>query len=270
VPHETLIRPLQVGDLPGVAGLLSADQRPALGHLVAQDPGGCWVAESDGEPVGVVAALTRELMWVLSVLEVRRDMRGRGVGRQLLEVAMTHGRGCLRGLIAVSPHPAAVRLTRQSGFTVHPWMRATGSVSRDVLPVTERARDGSAGDSDLMDSVDRQVRGAAHGVDHRWLASTYPLRVIERTTGNGYVYVAPGGGPALLAATNRRTATELLWESLAATDPTVPVTVPRISSANGWALDVVLEAGLEVGTDGYLGVRDVKPPTPYLPHAHLL
>ena len=33
----------------------------------------------------VVAALTRELMWVLSILEVRPDMRRRGVGRQLLE-----------------------------------------------------------------------------------------------------------------------------------------------------------------------------------------
>ena len=270
MPHETLIRPLQVGDLTRVEDLLRTDARLELAHLLAQDPGGCWVAESGGAPFGVVAALSRELMWVLSVLEVRPDMRRRGVGRQLLEVAMTHGRGCLRGMLSVSPHPAAIRLTRQAGFTVHPWMRASGAVPRALLPVTERVREGSVGDVDLMDSVDRQVRGAAHAVDHPWLASTHPVRVIERTTGSGYVYLAPGGGPALLAATNRRTATELLWESLAATDPDVPVTVSRISAANGWALDVVLEAGLEVGPDGYLGVREMKPPTPYLPHAHLL
>ncbi len=33
----------------------------------------------------------------------------------------------------------------------------------------------------------------------------------------------PGGGPYLLAATSRRTATDLLWESLAASSPSVPV-----------------------------------------------
>ena len=269
MPAETLIRPLQAGDVEAVERLVDPPP-PPLRHLVAQDPGGCWVAEVGGEPVGVVAALSRELMWLLGALVVRPDMRRQGVGRQLFEVSMTHGRGCLRGMLSTPAHPAAVRLVRQSGFSVHPWMRATGTVARGVLPVVERVREGGVGDVDLMDSVDRQVRGAAHGVDHPWLAARHRLRVVDRTTGSGYVYVAPNGGPLLLAATNRRTAADLLWESLAATDPAVPVSAARITAANAWALDVALEAGLEVTTHGYLGVREMRPPTPYLPHAHLL
>lgn len=269
----SLIRPLTMADLATVGALVEqevAGEVPDVEHVLRHDPGGCWVAEDDGQVVGAVGAVTRELMWLLVMLVVAPRARRNGLGRTLLEVAMAHGRGCLRGMLSVPDDPAGVRLAHRSGFTLHPWMAAAGSVPRGVLPVVERVREGSLGDLDLLDSVDRRVRGSAHGVDHVALASRYRLVVHDRPTGAGYVYVARQGGPALLAATNRRTATELLWESLAASDPTEPVTVPRIGSGNGWALDVTLEARLEVITRGYLGVRQMKPPQPYLPAAHFL
>lgn len=293
---DVIIRPMRLGDVAAASRLTGArldepdrrtlsgrgvavpghEQHAAAGrlrleHLVRHDAGGCWVAEEDGTLVGVAASLTRELMWVLASFVVRPGRRGRGVGGQLLRAALEHGRGCLRGMLAASGDPRAARMYRQAGFTLHPTMELTGEVDRSALPVLERVREGSLADLDLMDSVDRQVRDSAHGVDHELLTSTYRLVVVDRSTGSGYAYVEPEGGPHLLAATNRRTARDLLWETLAATAPGRPCTVGRVTPANEWALDVGLAARLEVHNAGYLGLRHIRtPPWPYLPSAHFL
>ena len=244
--------------------------RRRLDHMLRHDAGGCWVAEDRSGLVGVAVALKRDLTWILATYVVRPDLQGRGVGRQLLEAALVHGRGCLRGMLSASPDPRAARHYRLAGFTLHPTMLLTGTVSREALPVVERVREGNARDIDLMNSVDRQVRDSAHGVDHEVLSSLYRVVVVDRTTGSGYAYVESGGGPYLLAANNRRTATDLLWETLAASSPAEPVTIGRVTASNEWALDVGMEARLDLHSNGYLGLRHMKPPMPYLPSGHFL
>ena len=244
--------------------------RQRIVHLVRHDPRGCWVAEDGRGVLGVAVSMKRDLTWVLATFAVRPGLQGRGVGRQLLDAALAHGSGCLRAMVAGSDDPLAARRYRLAGFTLHPTMQLEGLVPRAALPVVERVREGSAGDIDLMDSVDRRVRDAAHGVDHRLLTGLYRLVVLDRPTGSGYAYVARGGGPYLLAATHRHTATELLWESLAATDPGSPVTVAHVSAANEWAIDVGLACRLRLGTAGYLALRGMKPPAPYVHHGALL
>jgi len=248
----------------------SARWRARLAHIQRTDPAGCFVAEDRSGILGVVAGIRRELTWVLSTYAVRPDVQGRGVGRQLLEAAMAHGSGCLRAMLSATDDPAALRRYRLAGFALHPMMVLRGRVPREALPVVERVREGSTGDVDLMNSVDRQVRDAAHGPDHELLTESYRLVVVDRPTGSGYAYVDHGGGPYLLAATNRRTATDLLWETLAATDPATPIEVGHVTAANQWALDVGMACRLELWTEGYLGVRDMRPPAPYLPSAHFL
>ena len=176
-------------------------------HLLSTDPGGCWVAEADGELVGMAVSYNRELMWLLASFAVRPGLQGAGIGAQLLAAALHHGRGSLRGMLAASADPKAVRRYRLAGFDLHPQMLLWGHVDRAVIPVVERVRDGSPGDFDLMDSVDRRTRGAAHGPDHAVLAREFHLLVSDSSTGSGYVYVNDTGSPVLLAATNRRTAT---------------------------------------------------------------
>jgi GNAT superfamily N-acetyltransferase len=246
------------------------DWRARARHLVGTDPRGCWVAEDDSGVLGAALSMRRDLTWLLATYAVRPGFQGRGVGRPLLEAALTHGSGCLRGMIAASQDPRAVRRYRLAGFTLHPTMVLRGQVPREVLPVVERVREGSAGDIDLMNSVDRQVRDAAHGVDHEWLTRVHRLVVVDRTTGSGYAYVAPAGGPYLLAATNRRTAADLLWEALAASSPDVPAAVPHVTAANEWAIDVGMACRLELWTDGYLALRGMRPPAPYLHSGHFL
>ena len=238
--------------------------------LLRSDPGGCWVAEVDGRMAGYATSLERELMWILASYGVAPDVQGRGIGRQLLDAAMQHGRGCLRMMLSASQDPRAVRRYHLAGFRMHPQMYLTGTVDRALLPVVEKTRAGSAGDIDLMNSVDRQTRGAAHLSDHEVLLRQYALVVSDTHTGSGYVYRDAFGSPQLLAATNRRTATALLWESLAASDPLVNVDVAHVTAANPWAVDVGMAARLDLHTAGYLALRGMKPPAPYLHHGSLL
>ena len=234
------------------------------------DPGGCWVAEVDGEVVGGAVSRVRELMWILASFAVRPELQGQGIGTQLMAAAMHHGRGCLRGMFAASADPGAVRRYRLAGFDLHPQMLLTGVVERSAIPVVERVREGSAGDIDRLDSVDRQTRGAAHLSDHELLLDQFRLVVSDHSTGSGYAYVDADGSPCLLAATNRRTASRLMWEALASSPPGEQLSVHHITAANGWALDVGLAARLAIYQNGYLCLRRMKPPAPYLHHGSLL
>ena len=183
---------------------------------------------------------------------------------------MHHGRGCLRGMFAASADPGAVRRYRLAGFDLHPQMMLTGVVDRSAIPVVDRVREGTAGDVDLMDSVDRRTRGAAHLGDHELLLAQFRLVVTDHSTGSGYAYVDDDGSPVLVAATNRRTASGLMWEALASSSPGAQVAVHHITAANAWALDVGLAARMAIYTNGYLCLRQMKPPAPYLHHGSLL
>jgi GNAT superfamily N-acetyltransferase len=237
-------------------------------HYLRTDPGGCWVAEVDGEMAGFAASFPRELMWILATYVVRPGLQGQGIGTMLLAAALHHGRGCLRGMLSASADARAVRRYRAAGFSLHPQMYLRGTHDRSAIPVVEKVRDGSAADFELMDSIDRRTRGAAHGPDHAWLLSAFRLVVSDTSTGSGYAFHASDGTPMLLAATNRRTAAQLLWECLAGSGETAYV--PHVTAANEWAIDVGLAARLDLHQAGYLGLRNLRPPTPYLHHGSLL
>lgn len=261
-PHDApvpTIRPMRPDDVPAAERLTR--------HLLETDPGGCWVAEDATGMVGAATSFNREKLWGLATYTVRPGLQGHGIGRALLAAALHHGRGSLRGMLSASSDPRAVRRYRTAGFTLHPQMFLTGAVDRSAIPVVEKVREGTAGDIELMDSIDRRTRGAAHGSDHELMLGLGRLVVSDTSTGSGYAYL-DGTGVALLAATNRRTAARLLWTALA--DAGDEASVLHVTAANEWAIDVGLAAGLELHTEGYLGLRGMAPPTPYLHHGALL
>ncbi|MBE7323310.1 GNAT family N-acetyltransferase [Nocardioides sp. Y6] len=238
-------------------------------HLLAQDGAGCWVADRDGRMVGLAVSLRRETLWALATLAVHPDWQGRGVGHVLLQAAGTHARGALRGMISSFSDPRAVRRYRTAGFDLHPQMLLEGVVHVDGLEASRHVRDGTGGDLEWMDSLDRGLRGAGRGDDHALLRATHRSRVVDRAHRRGYAYVGEDHTVVLLAASDRRTAAELLTDAWLGAAGEV-VRQPHVTAANQWALDVGLAAGLSVRTEGYLCVRGLKPPTPYLHHGSLL
>ncbi|MFE0461963.1 GNAT family N-acetyltransferase [Kitasatospora sp. NPDC058965] len=247
-------------------------QRARAGHLATSDPQGCWLALQDGVPIGFALSARRESLWLLALTAVLPEYQGNGVGRLLLERTLEHGRGCLRGMITVSVDPRAARRYRKAGFTLHPTMKLSGQVDRSALldagelPVHR----GTTGHLHLLDSIDRRLRDAAHGVDHGLMLRHYEeLLVVDTMTGTGYCY-RDGGTIKLLAATSRHMAARLLREALARVPEGTEAKVEWITAEQEWAVDVGLDLGLTVENRGYLALRGMRPPAPYLPSGGFL
>jgi hypothetical protein len=165
-------------------------------------------------------------------------------------------------------HPAATRRYRLAGFSLYPQLRMVGTVDRSRLPSTKGLSEGQASDLEWMDRLDQELRGAGHGADHAFMLDHLRLVVSRASHRPGYVYVGNEGGPVLLAAAHVDTARTLLWEALGSSQANTLVNC--ITTANEWAVDVGLAARLDLGQEGYLAVRGMKPPAPYLPSGHFL
>ena len=241
-------------------------------HFVRTDPAGSWLAEDgSGRALGVAQSVIREGTWGLSLLVVLPEAQGKGVGTALLGRALEYGRGCLRGVICSSRHPAAVRTYRRAGFEVHPTIRMRGVVDRARLdPPDGAAVEGSARDRDLMDSVDRRLRGGAHGPDHELLLARYRLVVADDLAGSGYCYVRESGRVELLAATSRRMASRVLRAALLGLSEGVTAEVWDVTAEQQWAVDVGLAAGLDLRAEGFVCYRGMRPPSPYIPSGAFL
>ncbi|MGY0057728.1 GNAT family N-acetyltransferase [Streptomyces sp. LZ34] len=241
-------------------------------HLARTDPGGCWLAVDDtGMPVGAALSSRREGTWGLALFAVLPRAQGRGLGRELLAAALAYGRACLRGIIVGSEDPRAAATYRQAGFTLHPTIRLRGIVNKERLPAPDGAVfEGGARQRDMMDSVDRRTRGGAHGPDHELLLRQCRLFVSDDLAGSGYCYVGDNGKVELLAATSRRLATRLLTAALLSLPEGTEARVPSLTAEQEWAVDVGLAAGLELSTQGYVCLRGMRPPTPYIPSSTFL
>ncbi|MGY1435189.1 GNAT family N-acetyltransferase [Streptomyces reniochalinae] len=254
------------------AAARAARGREKIRHLARHDPAGNWIAEDEsGQAVGAAQSSVREGTWGLGLLVVAPGAQGKGVGRALLQRTLEYGRGCLRGIICCSRHPAAARVYRQAGFELHPTIRMRGVVDRDRLgPVDGPAVEGTPRDQDLLDSVDRRLRGGAHGPDHAYLMRHHRLVVADDLAGSGYCYINAEGKVALLAATSRRLASRVLRAALLGGEEGRVVEVHDVTAEQQWAVDVGLAAGLELRSEGFVCFRGMRPPTPYIPSGAFL
>jgi GNAT superfamily N-acetyltransferase len=231
------------------------------------DPDGCWVAACAGRVIGFAISQNRDSLWYLATYGVLPDHQGAGIGRRLIDAALGHAGG-RPGIFSSTVHPGATRRYRVAGFSLHPQMRMVGTVDRSALPAIAGLREGGERDVEWMDGLDRDLRGAGHGPDHGFMLNTMRLVVSPPPDVPGYVYIDDRGRAHLLAAAHPDTARKLLWEALAASDGDTLVNC--ITIVNEWAIDVGLEARLDIGQEGYIGVRGLPPPAPYLASGHFL
>ncbi len=88
--------------------------------------------------------------------------------------------------------------------------------------------------------------------------------MVDTLAGSGYCYRREGR-IVLLAATSKRLAARLLTEALGRVPVGTEATVANVTGEQEWAVDVCLAGGLSAANRGYLALRGLRPPTPYLP-----
>ncbi|MFE4372328.1 GNAT family N-acetyltransferase [Streptomyces sp. NPDC056835] len=235
------------------------------------DPGGCWVAVREdagaGEVVGFAISQNRRGLWFLATYGVLPGHRAQGIGRRLMDAALHHADG-RPGIFSSSVHPGATRRYRLAGFSLHPQMRMVGTVDRHTLPTVDGLREGRPDDFEWMDRLDQDLRVAGHGPDHEYMLGTMRLVVSRDRAKPGYVYIDDRGRASLLAAAHPGIAQNLLWEALASSRGRTLVNC--VTTPNDWAIDVGLAARLDIGQEGYIAVRGMPVPAPYLASGHFL
>ena len=232
------------------------------------DPGGSWVAEHAGQVVACALAILREGVWGLSLLVVHPDHQSSGLGRDILARAHDYADGARGRIILSSSDSRAVRAYLKLGLAPHPCLKGVG-VPRGVA-AADGVREGGPGDIPFTAAVDRHVRGAAHGADIATFLEMGSTMLVA--PGRGYAMVrADGGTVRLLAAYDEAAARDLLRTVLARAAGRDAL-VEFMSARQRWAIDVCLEAEMQLTTDSgavFLG-GDVGPFAPYLPSGAFL
>lgn len=240
--------------------------RQRVRHLLVTDPDGAFMAERDGQVIGVAQAMLRERLWCLSLLAVAQSAQGSGAGGALLERTLHYARAADAGLIVSSNDPRALAIYVASGFSLRPALKAAGPVDRGALPPADR-RVRAAGSADLeaLEPISRAIRGASHTIEIRYALGRGAalLRLADR----GFAVAQPGHGVWLLVARDEEAAGLLLWSALElAGDGERPL--GWITAGQDWAVSIAVAAGLRLSGYGALGVwGDPGPLRPYLPSA---
>jgi ribosomal protein S18 acetylase RimI-like enzyme len=264
-PGSPSIRPMLAGDLDAAAAVAAAAFSRALeDEVVARrwreriaypwqtDPDGAFVAELDGQVIGVAEAIVRERLWCLSMLAVAPDIQSGGAGRALMERAVVYGRATDPGLIVSSNDPRALRLYADYGFALHPSLEASGIVDRRRVPALGGSvREDDGADLELFAGLTREVRGAPYTSELRFALGQGGrlLRIADR----GLAAVNAEGLLWALVARDEEAAGALLWNALAVAEG--PARVRWITAAQQWAVDIVARAGLRLTAYGALCVR---------------
>ena len=175
------------------------------------------------------------------VRRAARRCRAAGIGK-----AAARGRAAPRPRLPARDARRRPRTRRRCAATGWPASRCTrrcscaGTVDRRRSRWSRRSARARAGDIDLMDSIDRQTRGAAHGADHEVLLAHCRLRGVRHVDRHRATPTSTGGGrraargdqpaygdPAAVGGARRRPTGRRRWS---ATSP------PRTSgrSTSGW------------------------------------
>jgi len=238
-------------------------------HFLTTDPAGSWVADDDGTIVGMSQSFVRENYWMLSQLGTVPGVQGRGLGRELLRLALSHGDPASPGTIQCSRDPKAMALYASFGFSLHPVVAAWGHLRPGAVTRPEGVEHLEPPDVldhhlDIVSAIDRHVRGSARLIDIQSMLSQPGNRLLLL---EDLAYaVAKDERIVTLGARNEASATQVLCAMLAEAPEGETIEVNWLTSAQQWAIRVLTQAGIELQPYGPVMVRGMEgPPTPYIP-----
>lgn len=255
---------------PGATGEEERLMEMLLRFLETDSPG-AWIAEQDGRVVGNAIALHRDDFWALATLFVAPGIQGAGLGRELINRALEHGRGAGVGMIMSSVDHRALRRYAAAGFALHPAVQIRGSVDRRALPTELSVRRGDADDLELVNDIDRALLGTSRVHDVAFLLEQGAGLLVAEVGGQrGYAVYRDGrpavdGCPMLLGADSVAAAREVLWAVLA--EAREPVWALCWTRRQWWAIEIAFQARLQVSPGGPLFVRGMAaPPESWIPN----
>ena len=161
------IRTMRTSDLDFAVTLTAAEgwsseTRAEFEGFLAYDPAGCFIAEVAGRQVGMCVATRYIGFGFLGELIVVEDMRGQGLGRRLLESAVSYLHAHGAGTIFLDGVLAALPLYERAGFRrVCRSLRFIGSLRGQPHPGVRQMR---ADDMPAVAALDQ----AAFGADRRF------------------------------------------------------------------------------------------------------
>jgi GNAT superfamily N-acetyltransferase len=238
-------------------------------HFLQTDPQGSWVAEDEGIVVGMSQSFVREDYWTLSQLGTLPGRQGRGVGRELLRLALSHGDPHSPGTIQCSRDPKAMALYTSYGFVLHPVVAAwgamrPGSVERPAEVVRFEPDQVTERELGIVTAIDRNVRGSGRSVDIVSMLAHPGHRLLLHAE-DGYA-IARDDRIVVLGARDESSATLVLKAMLAEAPAGETIEINWLTSAQQWAVRVVVDAGIELQPYGPVMVRGMDgPPSPYIP-----
>jgi GNAT superfamily N-acetyltransferase len=257
--------------LPVTASSLQNDRRRQnrTRHFLATDPAGSWVADDEGVIVGMSQSFVREGYWVLSQLGAVPGRQGRGLGRELLQLAHSHGDPDGPGTIQCSRDPKAMALYADLGFALHPVVAAWGPLRPGVVarpPEVVRYEGNAVTDAelDVVTAIDRAVRGSARTIDVQLMLSGGGTRLLLHED-QAYA-VAMDDRIVTLGARTEASASLVLRAMLAEAPEGETVEINWLTAGQQWAIGVLIQAGVELQPYGPVMVRGMPgPPCPYIP-----
>jgi GNAT superfamily N-acetyltransferase len=251
-----------------------------LGHLLATDPAGFWVAVAgdrdanpaggaaspagpDGPVVAFVSALRREHVWFLSMLFVEPGHQEHGLGRRLLAKVLAGSDDATHATCTDSVQPVSNALYSRFGMVPRvPLLELVGRMERPIpgLPDGVRAvpfdllragpTDG-AGPMRLAAALERADRGAlgyAHPQDHAYLGRQGRVGYLyEAGDGSvlGYGYASEVGRLGPIAVEDAGLMGPVLGHLLASVRP-VGAFSAWVPGSAGAAVAALLAAGLRL------------------------
>jgi GNAT superfamily N-acetyltransferase len=296
--YERLGRDIPLSDAASLERLLA--------HLLEHDPDLAWLAEPPSSTVdpapppvlGFGTALQRDSAWHLSLLYIRPEAQGEGLGKRLLLACLprgplrpttgtadeeTGGRGTLSVCVDAG-QPVSTGLYARHGLVprvpIYTVLGCPDRASLPGLPEGIRATGFEAARADLdldcaLDRIDRATLGYARAVDHAmWLAEGHRGVLFHRTGKGeplGYGYTSPSGRLGPLAVLDSTITAGALGALLDRERPAGPW-VMLVPGTHDRALVALLRAGLRFeGTPGvFATTRPVLALDRYLPFSFAL
>jgi hypothetical protein len=206
---------------------------------------------------------------MLSQLGTLPGLQGRGVGRELLRRALSHGDPHSPGTIQCSRDPKAMALYASFGFVLHPVVAAwgamrPGSIQRPQEVARYEPEQVSEHELHIVTAIDRKVRGSARSVDIVAMLTQPGTRLLLHAD-QGYA-LTMDDRVVTLGARQEESATLVLKAMLAESPLAETIEINWLTSAQQWAIRVVVEAGIELLPFGPVMVRGMDgPPSPYIP-----